>query len=112
MDLPVADAAHALGLDYEYIDDGEHHFYKDSACDEQQGILWCYDFQKEQINNWKYTPGDTRIAIYGAVVGMDKEDFISKMNEQHFSATDYFGDEEGHFYYSTCIGQLVITGDV
>ena len=111
MELPAADAAHALGLDYEYIDDGVHHFYKNSSCDDQQGELWCYDFQKEQANNWKYSPGDTRIAIYGAVIGMSKEDFISKMNEQGFSATDYFGDEEDHFYYSTGIDQLVISGD-
>ena len=111
MNLSATDAAHTLGLDYEYIDDGVHHFYKNSSCDDQQGELWCYDFQKEQANNWKYSPGDTRIAIYGAVSGMSKEDFISKMNEQGFSATDYFGDEEDHFYYSTGIEQLVISGD-
>lgn len=112
MNLSATDAAHTLGLDYEYIDDGVHYFYKDSTCDEQQGMLWCYDSQKEQINNWKYTPGDTRTAIYGTVIGMDKDDFVFKMNEQGFSATDYFGDEEGHLYYSTDIDQLVIAGDI
>ena len=43
---------------------------------------------------------------------MDKDDFVFKMNEQGFSATDYFGDEEGHLYYSTDIDQLVIAGDI
>ena len=113
MNLPAAEAAHILGLDYEFIDDGAHYFYKDSSCNEQQGVLWCYDFQAEQNNNWKYDPGDTGIAIYRVVIGMEKEDLLSIMGDQGFSATDYFGgEEEGHFYYITNKDQLVIGGKI
>ena len=111
MNLVAADAAHILGLDHEFIDDGTHYFYKDSICDKNEGMLWCYGFQYDQNNNWKYTPGETEITIYGVRKGMDKETLISIMKDQNFSATDYFGGEdEGHFYFDINKDQLVIGG--
>lgn len=109
MNLAAADAAHMLNLDYRIVRDGEHYFYKDNSCDEKQGMLCCNDRQKAQINNWDFFPGETEIAIYGVVKGMDKEELDSLMVEHDFSPTDYFGGEDaGHFYYSTDKDQLVI----
>ena len=114
MNLTAAEAAHELGLNYEVEDDSEYYFYADSSCDESQGMLWCYGYQYDQNNNWKYHPGDSGISVYGLKNEMSEEELSSIVNKTHFiDVADYFGgDENDKFYYDTNQNEFVIAGKV
>lgn len=114
MNLTAAEAAHELGLNYEVEDDSEYYFYADSSCDESQGMLWCYGYQYDQNNNWKYQPGDSGISVYGLKNEMSEEELSSIVNKTHFiDVADYFGgDENDKFYYDTNQNEFVIAGKV